>query len=101
MFGTLSVTKFERLTRFQRYAILGLVTNGVCYLLFLVLIRLSVSIVAANGLSYLAGFAMSYFGNRRWTFRSSNRHGHDMSRFVAAHILGLFCIDDLDPRCLS
>lgn len=83
------MTGSDRWSRLGRYAAVGLATNGSCYLLFLALIRAGVPVVGANGACYLAGVVMGYVGNRRWTFRSSNRHRHDMIRFVAAHVLGL------------
>lgn len=79
---------FERLGRAWRYAAVGLATNGACYLLFLSLIHLRVAAVVANGLCYIVGVALGYFGNRRWTFRSENRHAHDLIRFAGAHAVG-------------
>lgn len=83
------MNRFDRLGRVWRYAAVGVVTNGACYLLFLLLIGVGVGAVAANGMCYLAGVTMGYVGNRRWTFRSENRHAHDVIRFAAAHAVGL------------
>lgn len=74
--------------RAWRYAAMGIATNGVCYLLFILLIGVGVAAVPANGLCYVAGVGLGYVGNRRWTFRSRNSHGRDMVRFACAHALG-------------
>lgn len=74
--------------RIGKFAILGIASNGLCYLLFLGLLFAGVSAVASNALCYLFGFTISYVGNRRWTFRSANSHRADLVRFGCAHLVG-------------
>lgn len=75
--------------RLWRYGVLGLASNALCYLAFLGLIWTHVPPVWANGLCYLLGLSISYFGNRRWAFRSTNSHVPDMLRFGGAYAMGL------------
>jgi len=74
--------------RLGRYAVLGVVTNGLVFLVFLALVHVGVSPVAANAICYGLGLVLSYLGNRRWTFRSTRGHGADAWRFGAAHLCG-------------
>lgn len=75
--------------RFARYGIVGLATNLSLYLLFLLLLRLAASPVAAAGICYVLGVAMSYLLNRRWTFASTDTHLRDLAKFFFAYGLGL------------
>lgn len=77
------------LRRFSRYGIVGLGTNLSLYLLFLLLLRLAVSPVAAAGICYVLGVAASYLLNRRWTFASTDTHLRDLAKFLCAYGLGL------------
>lgn len=80
---------FSRLaTRLWRYVVLGILTNGLCYGTFLLLVAIGATPVAANALCYMLGLMLGYIGNRRWAFRSENRHVSDMLRFGAAHVAG-------------
>lgn len=80
---------YSRLSaRLWRYVVLGILTNGLCYGAFLLLVAIGVTPVAANALCYMLGLMLGYVGNRRWAFRSENRHVSDMLRFGAAHVAG-------------
>ena len=45
--------------------------------------------VAAAGICYVLGVAMSYLLNRRWTFASTDSHWRDIAKFLCAYGLGL------------
>lgn len=77
------------LGQLRRYSVVGVVSNICCYLVFLGLLRLRTTPVAATALCYLLGVAISYSANRRWTFRSRNRHRTDAICFAGAYTLGL------------
>lgn len=79
----------SELRRFSRYGIVGLGTNLSLYLLFLLLLQLTVQPVAAAGICYVLGVAMSYLLNRRWTFASTDSHWRDLAKFLCAYGLGL------------
>lgn len=80
-----------------RYGIVGLVTNGGLYLLFVLLVRLGLSPVAAAAFCYGLGLALSYLLNRCWSFRSTAPHRRDLPRFLlsygAGFIATMICID--------
>ena len=54
------------------FGLVGVANTAVHFVVFIVLLRaLSVPLLAASGLGYLAGMTNSYLMNRRWTFRAS------------------------------
>lgn len=71
-----------------RYGIVGLVTNGGLYLLFVLLVRLGLSPVAAAAFCYGLGLALSYLLNRRWSFESTASHRRDLPRFLLSYGAG-------------
>ncbi|MFK7751210.1 MAG: GtrA family protein [Sedimentitalea sp.] len=75
--------------RFGRYAIIGVASNLSLYLLFLALVWVGIGAVVASGICYVLGVAISYIGNRFWTFNSQKGHSHDLPRFLAAYGVGL------------
>ena len=53
------------------FGLVGVANTAVHFIVFVVLLRaLSVPLLAASGLGYLAGMTNSYLMNRRWTFRA-------------------------------
>lgn len=76
-------------SKLWRFGALGVVSNVVCYILFLAMLWAGLYYILANIVSYLFGLTISYFGNRRWAFKSSNKHRHDLVRFTAAYGIGL------------
>lgn len=75
--------------RFSKYGIIGLVNNAALYVLFVGIVYLGVSPVVAAGICYVLGVIISYLLNRRWAFGNSNRHSHDIPRFLLAYGVGL------------
>lgn len=71
-----------------RYAMAGLTTNTVNYLVFLLLLWMQVPPVRAAVLCYVLGVFLSYLAQRYWTFKSQSSHGHDLPRFIAAYAVG-------------
>lgn len=71
-----------------RYAITGIVTNGMLYLLFVALIRLGLPPVSTAALCYALGLTLSYALNRRWSFKSQASHRRDLPRFLFSYGVG-------------
>ncbi len=74
--------------RFSRYGALGAITTVVLYVAYLGLLWGGVSPVSAAGICYVPGIAVSYFGNRRWTFESNESHRSDLPKFAFAYAAG-------------
>lgn len=79
---------FDEARRFSRYGIVGIATNLLNYLIFLLFLRLGIPAVVAAGLCYGLGVALSYLLNRRWTFASTDRHRRDLPKFLLAYGVG-------------
>lgn len=75
--------------RLSRYGIVGLASNLLLYILFILLLWTGIPPVAAAGICYVAGVCLSYTLNRTWTFGSSDSHGRDVPKFLLAYAIGL------------
>ncbi|MEM9465423.1 MAG: GtrA family protein [Actinomycetota bacterium] len=75
--------------RFARYGAVGAATTIALYLVYLVLLAAGVAPVTAAGICYLPGVALSYVGNRRFTFDSNESHRSDLPKFLGAYAAGL------------
>lgn len=72
-----------------RYGVVGVVSNLLVYCCFLALIWSAVQPISAAAICYGLGLAISYFANRRWSFRSQAGHRSDLLRFLLAYGVGL------------
>ena len=76
---TLNMTKLEKILQWQkflesqsfRWAFVGIVTNSIDYLLFLLIFYRFNSIVMANFASTLIATALNYSIHHHWTFKTS------------------------------
>jgi putative flippase GtrA len=71
-----------------RYAIVGIVTNVLGYLLYLGITALGLEPKKAMTINYVIGVAISFAGNRRWTFSHDGPLGGSLLRFSIAHLAG-------------
>lgn len=71
-----------------RYATVGVVSNGVLYLLFVLLIWAGMQAPVTAALCYVLGLALSYLLNRRWSFESAATHRRDLPRFLFSYGAG-------------
>jgi putative flippase GtrA len=74
--------------RFLRYGMVGVISNLMLYGLFVSLVWFGTGPVFTAGLCYVLGVALSYLLNRRFTFASTARHGHDLPKFLLAYGIG-------------
>lgn len=74
--------------QFVRFAIVGILSNLVLYLLYLALTGLGVGIKLAMTLLYVVGTLQSFVFNRRWSFEHRGRRGPAFVRYVAAYVIG-------------
>ncbi len=80
---------FNEARRFARYGGVGAATTIALYLVYLGLIAVAVAPVTAAGICYVPGVALSYVGNRRFAFDSTQSHRRDLPKFLAAYAAGL------------
>lgn len=74
--------------QFLRYGIVGLVSNGLGYVIFLGLTNIGIGPKLAMTLLYLTSTALSYWGNWRWTFASNGSFFKTSYRFLLVYLGG-------------
>jgi putative flippase GtrA len=87
--------KLNRLTRKRSdahqiisYAIIGIASNLVGYLAYLLLTFFLVEPKIAMTLVYLTGASVGYFGNRKWTFTHKGKMLPALMKYSLAHAFG-------------
>lgn len=70
------------------YAIIGIVSNFVGYVVYLLLTFFLVGPKIAMTLVYLTGATVSYFGNRQWTFTYKGMILSTLIKYSLAHAFG-------------
>lgn len=73
-----------------RYGIVGGLSNGVGYLLYLAITAAGMEHKLAMTLLYAVGVAQTFIFNKRWTFRSDDPSGSAIVRYLAVYALGYF-----------
>jgi len=71
-----------------RYLIVGVASNLIGYLFYLALTRLGVGHKTAMSCIYVIGAAISFYLNRRWTFRAARPIRAGLARYLLALALG-------------
>jgi len=71
-----------------RFALVGLASNAVLYILYLVLTATGVGHKSAMSLVYAIGVAQTFLFNKRWTFDHSGRHASALMRYLSVYAGG-------------
>ena len=79
----------NELRRLLRFGTIGVASNALVYAAFLVQLQLAVPPLWAAATCYAAGVAVSYVGNRAWSFESAAPHRADLPKFLLAHGIGI------------
>lgn len=74
--------------QFARYVVVGVISNAVGYLLYLVLTAAGMEHKAAMTLLYAIGLAQTFVFNRRWSFEHRGEGGRALLRYLAAYGFG-------------
>lgn len=74
--------------QFVRYSLVGLASNLLLYLAFLVLTAAGMEPKVAMTLLYGVGVAQTFIFNKRWSFRHGGLHGPAFVRYCIAYGLG-------------
>ena len=70
----------------------GIASNGILYLLYLMLTLLGMGAKVAMTLLYVVGVAQSFIFHRRWSFEYRGAQKLTFMRYVAAYMMG-YCIN--------
>ena len=76
------------LLQFTRYSFVGLATNLVLYLLYLLLTGLGMGYKTAMSLLYVSGVFTTYIFNRNWSFRDDGGISITLFRYLTAYLSG-------------
>lgn len=71
-----------------RYGVVGLVSNGIGYLLYLAITAAGVGPKLAMTILYVIGVIQSFIFNKGWSFRYSGKLGPSFLRYCAAYAIG-------------
>ena len=74
--------------QFFRYAVVGLASNAVSYLLYLVATWLGIGPKTAMTWIYLLGVLQAFFFNKKWSFRFAGAMAPAFVRYAAAYAMG-------------
>ncbi|MDH0626913.1 GtrA family protein [Pseudomonas mosselii] len=75
------------LAQFIRYNIVGVTSNGLVYLGYLLLVYADVGKKLSMTLMYLIGVVLGFIANLQWTFMQGKQRGV-LLRYVQMHIIG-------------
>lgn len=78
----------SELTRLLRFGTVGLAQNALGFAGYLVLEPTLGSHTWAMTIAYIAGLALSYLGNRTWTFGGRGRNSATLPRFAMLYASG-------------
>lgn len=73
-----------------RYGIVGVVSNGLLYLVYIALTFMYVIPEVAATIAYVLGVCWTYFFNRNWSFESRAAHRKAAPRYALTYLAGYF-----------
>jgi putative flippase GtrA len=76
------------LMQFFRYGLVGIVSNLIAYLIYLLITYYGVSPKIAMSILYITGATVGFWGNRRWTFAHNGSFFHTGIKYIISHSLG-------------
>jgi putative flippase GtrA len=73
---------------FARYAIVGIASNGVLFVFYLLLTGAGLEPKLAATIAYGAGVLQTFVFNRSWSFRHAGARGPALGRYIVAYASG-------------
>jgi putative flippase GtrA len=77
-----------KLQKISRFIVVGVISNGFGYGVYLLITWLGVPYKIAMTLLYCVGVTMSYIGNRKFTFASTQKLHQTLVKFIVAYVIG-------------
>lgn len=74
--------------QFSRYLVVGVASNLIAYLAYLLLTSMSIEHKAAMTAVYWTAVAQSFYFNRKWTFEYRSRQSGAFVRYLIAYFFG-------------
>ena len=76
------------MTQLVRFGIVGVASNGVLYLAYLLLSSAGLGAKTAMSLLYVVGVIQTFVFNKRWSFRHDGVHGPAFVRYCIVYVGG-------------
>jgi putative flippase GtrA len=76
------------LQKISRFIMVGMISNGIGYGVYLLITWLGVPYKIAMTLLYCVGVTMSYVGNRKFTFASTQQIRLTLVKFIVSYAIG-------------
>jgi putative flippase GtrA len=76
------------LQKIGRFIVVGIISNGIGYGVYLLITWLGVPYKIAMTLLYFVGVMMSYFGNKKFTFADTQKMSTTIVKFLVVYIIG-------------
>lgn len=73
---------------FVRFAVVGVISNGVLFALYLAITELGMGHKLAATLAYVMGVLQTFAFNKSWSFRDGGALGPAFFRYVAIYVFG-------------
>ena len=80
--------KSTALRQVIRYGIVGLLSNLLCYGIYLLVTFYWLKPMVAVSLLYPVGAIIGYFGHSKYAFAYQGRHTQALARYIIVHIIG-------------
>ncbi|MBB1127106.1 GtrA family protein [Thiospirillum jenense] len=74
--------------QFSRYAIVGIISNAIGYLLYLLLTSVGIGHKLAMTLLYVIGVLQTFYFNRNWSFKHQGESRSAFLRYLVSYALG-------------
>jgi putative flippase GtrA len=78
----------EFLSQFSKYAVVGVLSNLVLFLVYLGATSLGGEPKATMATLYLIGVVQTYFANKKWTFKYFGTHRSSLIRYFLTYLFG-------------
>ncbi|MNF57046.1 GtrA-like protein [compost metagenome] len=75
------------MSQFIRYCTVGIISNSLLYLGYLIIVYFGIGTKTSMTLMYLSGVAFGFCANYRWTFSQLNSQG-TLLRYTLMHVVG-------------
>ena len=76
------------LAQIFRYGLVGIVSNLIVYLVYLLITYYGVSPRTTMSILYITGATVGFWGNRRWTFAHKGSIFYAGTKYIITHLLG-------------
>lgn len=71
-----------------RFGLVGLVSNALIYLIYIIITHVGVEPKKAMTITYIVGVGIGFLGNRTWTFNHGGKMSSAALRYFIAHFFG-------------